>query len=430
MNITSITAALACTLAAACTFSVENGDTDMEWGTIAGFDDEDFDFEDFDDFDVDFELDDFDAHKCDEFDFAFSAGEERPRPFDAHVSWEHGGVKRWASGKGTVRFAADDRSVESVTPSAEVWIGEDRDGTLREVYFLASDYGKPRVIYDVDRVEQAWDAEARAWFAELLPDVVVHAEVGARSRAARILRDEGASALLASFRELRTPAVRAHYVEALLEAEDLDPDELASALDACTGELARSGMQYSYYRRLAERFPESSRLQFALIACGERADLPSDRFDAQRALLAVWRKGALSDAALEQRWIEACELPEPKLHADLLLEYVAAGPAGDRSRIAALRAARELPSSVLRSSVIERCAKRSPATDELLFAVVEEITDLESAARREALLFEFLERDALSEAVLDSIGDAAKGLGSPAAEHRVLARLSVVRAAS
>ncbi len=215
-----------------------------------------------------------------------------------------------------------------------------------------------------------------------------------------------------------------------LGADDLDPEEMADALEACDGELARSGMQYIFYRDLAKRFPDSSRLQYALIASGERAALPQDRFDAQRALLSVWRKDALSDAALEQRWIEACAIPEPRLHADLLLEYVAAGPAGDRSRIAALHAARELTSSVLRTDVIERCARRVPATDELLLAVVAEVTDLESVARREALLLELLDRDAPSEAVLDSIGGAAEGLGSPAAEHRVLARLSVVRAES
>jgi len=431
MKITSITAALACSVAAACTLNVENGDSDLRWGTVADFDDEDDNFDDFGFDDFDFELDDLDELECDDFDLAFPFDDEdRPRPIDAYVSWKHDGAKRWAAGTGTVIFAADDRSVERVTQWTVIWMGEERDGEQHEVHFRESGYGQPRVIYDVNRVERPWDAEARAWFADYLQDAVLHAEVGARSRAARIQRDEGTAALLTSFRELRSPAARAHYLVTLLEAEDLEADQLADALDGCGSDLARSGMQYTFYRQLAERFPDSTRLRYALIASGERAALSNDRFDAQRALLSVWRKGALLDEALEARWIAACSISEPRLHADLLLEYVAAGPAGDRSRIAALHAARGLPSSALRSDVIERCARRVPAGAELMLAVVEEVTDLESAARREALLLELLERDDLNEVVFDSIGDAAKGLGSPAAEHRVLARLSVVRAES
>lgn len=399
--------ALFCLLAASCTLEVKNGETDVEWGSVSCLEDEDLD----------------------DFDEAATCFDRFPRPLDTYVSWEHGGVKRWASGTGTVTFGADDRSVQSLGPGAVLWVGEERDGVMREVRFLASEFGQPRVIHEVSRVEREWDADARAWFAGLVPDVVRHAEVGARQRAARLLR-EGAEKLLVGFRELATAPPRAIYLDALLSVDELDADQVAAALEACDGELGRSGMQHTIYRRLAERFPDSARMHAALMDCSERTMLSQDRFDAQRALLGVWRKGALQDAALEQRWIAACAGCEPKAWTDLLLELVACAPGGDRSRIAALHAARDVPSSVLRSSVVERCAKLTPASDELLLAVVEEIVDLESSARREALLLELLEREKLTAPVLDATGDAAKGLESPAAERRVLSRLSDVRAAS
>lgn len=416
MNTQRIFATLVCSLTAACTLEVKDGETDIEWWNTS-----DFEFSEYD------ELDELDDDEDGFGDFGF--GDEFPRPLEAHVSWKHGSTERFAAGTGTVTFAADDRSVQSLGPQAVLWIGENRDGVLREVRFFASSYGQPRVIHEVGRVERDWDAEARAWFADLLPDVVRHAEVGARQRAARLLREGGPSGLLAGFRELATAPPRAIYLDALLSASALDADSVAAAIEDCNGELGRSGTQYSIYRRLAERFPDSSRMQFALIDCGSRASEPRDRFDAQRALLGVWRKNALQDAALEERWVAACSLSDASLRTDLLLELVACAPGGDRSRIAALHAAREVPSSVLHSSVIERCAKLTPASEALLLVVVGEIAGLESASRREALLLGLLEREELGAPVLDAIGDAAKGLESPAAERRVLARLSVVRAA-
>ena len=413
MNTDRIFATLICSLAAACTLEVKNGDPDIEWGTVNCF------------------ADDADEDVFDCFDDAdFACADEFPRPFDGYVSWEHAGVERWAAGTGTVTFAADDRSVQSLGPDAVLWIWEERGGVRRDVRFMSSEYGQPRVIHEVDRVERDWDAEARAWFADLLPDVVRHAEVGARQRAARLLREGGTAALIDGFRELATAPPRAVYIDAMLTADDLDADRVAEAIEVCDGELGRSGMQHSIYRRLAERFPNSSRVRYALIDCGARASSPRDRFDAQRALLGVWRGSALQDARLEERWLEACAISDASLWTDLLLELVASAPGGDRSRLAALHAARAVPSSVLRSSVIERCAKLTPASDALLLAVVEEIVDLESPARREALLLELLEREALTAPVLDAMGEAAEGLESPAAERRVLSRLSVVRAAS
>lgn len=414
MNTIKLTAALLCTFAAACTLRVENGHSDLDWGVPLPGGDEAEDLEEWDEFDL----------GPDES----TDTPQTPRPLDGYVRWERGDSNRWATGKGTVRFADDDQTVEFVGENAVVWIGEERRGLLREVHFLNSGRSTPRVIYEVDRVQQDWDASAREWFAQLLPDVVLHSEVGARDRAARILRTQGASELLTAFGALETPPVRAIYLDVLLSDTDDHSAGLAVALGNCSGELAGSGTQYSIYQRLADRYAEAEALQFALIACAERTKLPQDRFDSLRALLSVWKRGALVNPALETRWIEASAVTVPRLHAELLLEYVAYAPAGDRSQIAALHAARALTSSVLQSDVIERCAKRTPASEQLLLEVVQEIDGLESVSRRESLLTQLLDREDLAPTVLDAIGDAAEGLGSPAAERRVLERLSIVRA--
>lgn len=134
--------------------------------------------------------------------------------------WNHSnsthGERVSVSIKNEVRFNDAYTEITSVGPNSCLRIREEGGGVVRQLDAVPGEGGQPRLIYTVQGQERALDAEGRAWMVRML-ERAVRDGLDAQPRAARILRERGANALLAAAAQLTGDHVRRIYYQELVE---------------------------------------------------------------------------------------------------------------------------------------------------------------------------------------------------------------------
>lgn len=136
---------------------------------------------------------------------------------------------------GKVQFAADESDVVALDDGAALDIEEERDGVVRRVLFEGGD-GSVQRSYEVDGDERPWNDAARAFAAQVLPEMFRATGIDAERRAARLLERGGPDALLEEIALLHGDHVRGLYLAALFAAPGLDAAQMDRAL-ALAGEI-------------------------------------------------------------------------------------------------------------------------------------------------------------------------------------------------
>ncbi|MEM6935267.1 MAG: M56 family metallopeptidase [Pseudomonadota bacterium] len=104
-----------------------------------------------------------------------------------------------------------------------------RPGEKRRVRFVGDD-GAIETTYWVDGRKRPYDAEAQAWFADQLPEMLRITGIDAEARAGRIYRAGGIDALLDEVRLTRSDLTRRRYLSGLAKSETLADDEVTRLL--------------------------------------------------------------------------------------------------------------------------------------------------------------------------------------------------------
>jgi hypothetical protein len=155
---------------------------------------------------------------------------------DYQISWETDRCSVRVDMEGDIRFADDDRGIESMDRSArfemEVRIGRDVRRVLVEREGGANVYR-----YWVGRDEQSWDARAQDWFATVLPELFRHTTFKAGPGVERFLSQGGPNAVFTEVEQIHSDHVAGIYLELLMERADLSTDELGRVLKVAGGQL-------------------------------------------------------------------------------------------------------------------------------------------------------------------------------------------------
>jgi beta-lactamase regulating signal transducer with metallopeptidase domain len=220
---------------------------------------------------------------------------------DSTVTMASPGRRLQFKSNGVVRFRDD--GIDSLEPGARASIEETTPaGTRRVEYSNAG--GALQLSYWRDGKAQDMDAEAKAWLAALLPQLLREAAIDVEGRVARLHQRGGARAVTADIALIHSDYSRGRHLGELLRKYKLDGTELDLAL----AQAARIGSDYERRQVLSAALDSQQVEKPQLIKVFEAAEgIGSDYERAE--LLEQSATRVKGDAQLRRAWLKlAAEL--------------------------------------------------------------------------------------------------------------------------
>jgi beta-lactamase regulating signal transducer with metallopeptidase domain len=211
---------------------------------------------------------------------------------------------------GKVEFNAEETDIARMDPGAEIEIEQTRQGNTRELR-AKNVGGEIRRRYFVDGKEQTFDAEGKAWLAQVLPDLFRLTGLQMQARTRRMLAQGGAQRVLDEIAKIKVDHVRGGYIAELLTQASLNENEFARTL-ALIDEIDSDFETRQVLERALAKAPANARLhaQMLELAAGmdsefERAEwlsLAARRLPIEAEASPAWAKAlAAFDSDFERR---------------------------------------------------------------------------------------------------------------------------------
>lgn len=199
---------------------------------------------------------------------------------------------------GNVQYGAED-TVESVAAGGKVVLQETVADVTRKVEYSGGDAGL-KVRYWLNGKEQALDADANAWIAKAVPQLLRESAVNVEQRVARLHQRGGARAVLGDVALIHSDYSRGRHLGELLTKHSLD----AAELDLALTEVNKIGSDYER-RQVLSATLKSQRLGAPQLAkvFESASGIGSDYERAELLVESADRVG--SDAQLRQAWLKA-----------------------------------------------------------------------------------------------------------------------------
>lgn len=214
------------------------------------------------------------------------------------ITVSNSGRRLQFTSQGKVQFNADD-AVESVAAGGKVVLQETEGGKTQKVEYSGGTNGL-QIRYWRDGSEQAPDAQAQAWIARTMPQLLRESAVNVDLRVARLHERGGARAVVGNVALIQSDYSRSQHLAALLKKYTLDAGELDLAL----AEVDKIGSDYERRQTLSATL-KSQRLGTPQLAkvFESAAGIGSDYERAELLVQSADRVG--SDAQLRQAWLKA-----------------------------------------------------------------------------------------------------------------------------
>jgi hypothetical protein len=293
--------------------------------------------------------------------------------------------------RGKVWFTDDDRDIERIEPDGRVMIEEKwRGGPGRMIIITPTPNGGVQRVYLLDGTPHAFDADAQAWLAGLLPAIVRESGVGAVERAKRIYGKKGATGVLDEIELINSNSTRRIYLTTLIENWKLSTSDAARALRATGGMSSNS---------------EKAGL---LVAARTRLEMSEPLV-----------RGAYMDAARtissssELRRVLTSLLDEQSLPEQTLVD--------------ALRVSSDISSNSERAAVLARAAERHKlSSNELRSAFFSSAEGISSNSEKRRVLVTLLRAQGTDREVVRGVVKSARGISSDSEKAAVLLEVPAV----
>ncbi|MEO0330312.1 MAG: hypothetical protein AAF223_01315 [Bacteroidota bacterium] len=150
---------------------------------------------------------------------------------DRKIVVEEGRKKLTIRSEGTFTLSEDDQRINSISSGGYLEVEEKRPGTDREL-LIEPNGNQLSYRYREDGRTTEYDAEAQAWFANLLTTLIRKAGLGAESRVERFYSQSGTEGVLEEIARLEGDHVQTIYFKLLLDYDipSQDVDEIIQAV--------------------------------------------------------------------------------------------------------------------------------------------------------------------------------------------------------
>lgn len=200
---------------------------------------------------------------------------------------------------GKVRFDAAGTTVESLAADATASLQERVDGVLRRVEFRGGAQGV-ETRYWRDGKEQAFDADARAWLARTLPQLLREAAINVPERVARLYREGGAKAVIDEVGLIESDYSRGRHLAELLRSHKLAPAEL----DAALLQVGKMGSDYEKRQALTATLRSQQIGPEQWLKVLQTAAAVGSSYERAELLIQSAERSA-ADATLRKAWLAA-----------------------------------------------------------------------------------------------------------------------------
>lgn len=322
------------------------------------------------------------------------------------------------SSQGKVQFDAED-AVASVAPGGKVVLQETAGGVTRKVEYTGGDAGL-QVRYWRDGTEQAPDADAKAWIARTVPQLLRESAVNVEARVARLHQRGGARAVLADVALIQSDYSRGRHLAELLKNHSLD----AAELDLALAQVDKIGSDYER-RQVLSATLQSQRLGTPQLAkvFESTAGIGSDYERAELLVQTADRVGA--DAQLREAWLKAAQgIGSDYEHRRSLEALVGHSKGDDAALLQILEQGGEIGSDYEQRELLSEIAGKAANVDTLAPHYAKVAGRIGSDFERREALVALVRGGELGRDGALAVLDAAAGIGSDFECREVLVELA------
>ena len=234
------------------------------------------------------------------------------------MSWSHNGEKLEVKYNGEFEFTDDDLDVKRMSPGANLKIGDGGWFRGRTVEFSADASGKITRRYWSGSTERPFEPEGKQWLAQSLPRFIRQTGIGAKARAARIFKAQGAQGLLAEITRIEGGWAKKLYFTELLNM-NIDANTVRQALEQAGREVSSDYELASLLIESGERLltDEATRKAYFDASRGIESD-----YEMRRVFNAGLKRGPLPTATLASLLEASKNIDSDYEQAELLVQVV------------------------------------------------------------------------------------------------------------
>jgi hypothetical protein len=228
--------------------------------------------------------------------------------------------------EGAIEYTDAEDGIARMGRGARFEVEVDREGDRRRLLVEPGDGGAPRITWWVDGDERPFDAEARAWLADLLPRFFRASGIEAEGRTRRLLARSGVDGVFREIELIPGDHVTRRYLAALMEATELDREQIVRWTTTAAGNLESDYELAEALSSLPAAALGDDDVQRAFVRA--TASIDSD-YEVRRTLATLLSRERLSSDLLDPILGVARSIESDYELAELLLLVVEQYPAGE-----------------------------------------------------------------------------------------------------
>jgi hypothetical protein len=321
---------------------------------------------------------------------------------------------------GQIEFTDDERDILSISPGGHFVIQEKKGLTTRRLQIEPTPDGKLTRAYTYRGEPRAFDAEARAWFENLLQGLIRDDGYGAPARAQRILQRQGPVAVLDEVSRIKRDHVKRLYFEELLRAGSLDVAVKQRMIRQASEEISSDGEKAGLLRNLATHFWRDPAVHESLILSVNTVHSDGER---ARLLSHILEKPDTTTQDLDPILGVIERVSSDGEKSRLLQQVTSRYGSSDSVRMAFFRALDTVHSDGERRHTLSTFLRNATPSREDLVQVLESVARISSDGEKASLLVEMTKHYQEDAALRAAFFKAMDTLHSSGESRRVLSAL-------
>nr|WP_305119246.1 M56 family metallopeptidase [Tahibacter harae] len=336
------------------------------------------------------------------------------------VRWSLPGRRVTYQASGAVRFNPQETALESLAAGATASIEEVVDTTSRKVEYRNGAKGLEATFY-LDGKPQPLDAQAEAWLARLLPQLLREAAIDVPARIARLQQRGGNKAVLDEIALIKSDHARGRYLAELLGRHALSAGELDLAL----AQADRIGSDYEKRQVLSAALDSQQVATAQLVKVLQSgAGIGSDYERAQLLMQAADRVGG--DATLRAAWLRSLDGLGSDFERRRALDALLGKSEDTAALLQILAAGDAIGSDFEHRELLVHVAARTKDAEAIAAGYARAAASIGSDFERREALLALLRSGGLRRDGALAVLDAAAGIGSDFECRTVLVELARV----
>src|SRR5579871_1811870 len=279
-----------------------------------------------------------------------------------HYRWQNGWNSVEIELSGHIGFTDDDSDIKNVSSDGFFELEQRAYGGTKTF-----EVTPPRRVYSVNGSPKPFDADAKAWLAQVLPKYIRESAINAPERVQRILHQRGAAAVLDDIAKIESDGPRRTYLHELIRTGNLKPEDLREAMRQAR-KISSDGEKAAFLTDVAPYFRTPATLEDYFYAVDT---ISSDGEKA--ALLMEAARNTLNDEA-RQNFFRAMDSISSDGERRQVLSTMVRGGGQDRATLdRVLRSAAMISSDGEKSAILVDAAayyKEDPALRRAFFDAV------------------------------------------------------------